>query len=288
LQFCQLASILGEPCELPKAMQMKLRDVYAMAWKERRGLGSGWIVNLEPTFNLALGAVGVMEGNEFLPETTLDQRGVAGLQIDSGQRRDDTPWQFQSNDQIEIEVQAGAKAGGKTAAPLEGACNVTVKFGREAGAGIHAAAMWWNSYADMGLVRGAIVQAARDGRLHKGESIVVTQQLTGPGILFTSQGNNASLVVTASVDVQSGIVPPVSSLAGKLSLLNSSAGAQFQSFANGTVLAARVLYLGWRGWFWWRDFEAYGALDVDRDQIEEALIRPSEGENDDEYFGLVR
>ena len=36
---------------------MILRDVYAKARIERRGLGEGWIVNLEPTFNLALGAV---------------------------------------------------------------------------------------------------------------------------------------------------------------------------------------------------------------------------------------
>jgi hypothetical protein len=267
---------------------MALRDVYAKAWKERRGLGSGWIVNLEPTFNLPIGAVGIVDGNEFRHETTLEQRGVSGLQLDTHQRRNDTPWQFQSDNEIKLDVQAGAKGGAKAAARLKGSCNVTVKFGSEAGTSIHAAAMWWNSYADMGHVRSAVVEAARDGRLRKGESIVVTQQLTGSGVLFTSEGNNASLTVTASVNVPSNVVPPVSSLAGRLRLLNSSAGAQFQTFSEGSVLAARVLYLGWRGWFWWRDFEAYGALDVDRDQVEEAVIRPVEGDNDDEYFGLVR
>ncbi|CCD93213.1 hypothetical protein BRAO375_2460034 [Bradyrhizobium sp. ORS 375] len=140
----------------------------------------------------------------------------------------------------------------------------------------------------MGAVRAAIVDAARKGRLHKGESIVVTQQLTGAGIVFTAEGHNASLVAAASVDPVGGTVPPIGSLAGKLSLVNSSAGAQFQSFADGSVLAARLLYLGWRGWLWWRDFEAYGAIGNDPDQIEETTMRPVEGDLEDEYFAIVR
>jgi hypothetical protein len=166
--------------------------------------------------------------------------------------------------------------------------NVTVKFGKEAGASIHGNAMWWNGYADLGAVRAGITDAARKGRLRKGESIVVTQQLTGAGIVFTAEGHNASLVAAASVDAGVGAVAQIGSLAGKLGLVSSSAGAQFQSFADGSVLAARILYLGQRGWLWWREFVAYGAVETDPDQIEETVMRPVEGDGDDEYFAIVR
>lgn len=265
---------------------MALRDVFADAWRDSRGLGSGWIVNLEPTFNLALGAVGVVDGDEFHPESSLELRGITGLQRDLNQKRSDTPWQFQSNDQISIQVDAAVASPGPGGLPVQ--CNLSVNFGRDAGASIHGTAMWWSGYADLGVVRAEIVDAARTGRLHKGESIVVMQQLTGPGILFTAEGRNASLVAQAAVDPGRGTVPQIGSLAGKLGLVSASAGAQFQSFADGSVLAARVLYLGRRGWLWWRDFEAYGAVGMDRDQIEETVIQPVEGDGDDQYFALVR
>jgi len=60
-----------------------------------------------------------------------------------------------------------------------------------------------------------------------------------------------------------------------------------QSFADGTVLAARLLYLGTRGWLWWRRFEAYGALPTDADEIEETVMQPQEGDGPDEYFALL-
>lgn len=268
-------------------MLMTLREVYATAWIKRRGLGEGWIINQEPTFNLALGAVGVVSGTDFHPETTLELRGVTGLQLDSNQRREDTPWQFQSNDQIEVRIGSSGKTSGALKAIGHARWNVSVKFGQESGASIHGTAMWWNGYADLGVVRASIVDAARKGRLHKGESVVVTQQLTGAGIVFTADGQNASIDASASVDLAPGTVPAIGSLAGKLGLIHSSAGAQFQSFAGGSVLAARVLYLGRRGWLWWRDFEAYGALETDPDQIEETVLSPVEGDRDDAYFGLV-
>jgi hypothetical protein len=264
-----------------------LRDVYAQAWTKRRGLGEGWIVNLEPTFNLALGAVGVVSNGDFHPETTLELRSVTGLSVDRNQQRKDTPWQFQSNDEIEVRMGASGKSSGVSNAVGAARWDVAIKFGREAGASIHGTAMWWNGYADIGVVRASIVDAARKGRLHQGESIVVTQQLTGAGVVFTAEGRNASIEASASADVGPGAVPPIGSLAGKLSLVKSSAGAQFQSFADGSVLAARLLYLGRRGWFWSRDFEAYGALDVDPDQIEETVLKVIEGDGDDEYFALI-
>jgi hypothetical protein len=266
---------------------MTLRDVYAKAWIKRRGLGEGWIVNLEPTFNLALGAVGLVSGMDFQPETTLDVRGIAGLKLDSNQKREDTPWQFQSNDQIAIDMQSSGKTARAAKAVGQASWDLTVSFGQESGASIHGTAMWWSGYADLGIVRASIVDAARGGRLHKGESIVVTQQLTGPGIVFTAEGRSGSIKMSASADATVGAVPSIGSLAGKLSLANSSAGAQFQTFAEGSVLAARLLYLGYRGWFWRRDFEAYGALGVDPDQIEETVMKPVAGDGDDEYFAMV-
>jgi hypothetical protein len=264
-----------------------LRDVYAQAWVKRRGLSDGWIVNLEPTFNLALGAVGVVSSSDFRPETTLELRGVTGLQVDTGQQRQDTPWQFQSNDQIEVQVGSSGKTSGVSGAVGRADWNVAVKFGREAGVSIHGTAMWWNGYADIGVVRTKIIEAARNDRLHQGESIVVTQQLTGAGIVFTAEGHNASIEASASADVAPGAAPSIGSFAGKLALVKSSAGAQFQSFTEGSILAARVLYLGRRGWLWWRDFEAYGALQIDPDQIEETLMKPVEGDGHDEYFALI-
>jgi hypothetical protein len=261
---------------------MPLQEIYAQEWANRRGLGPGWIVNLEPTYNLSLGAVGIVDGAYFNGETTLDLRGVTGLQLDTNQRRDDKPWQFQSNSDISVGLSSSGTVAKKANWDLK------VNFGRAAGASIHGTAMWWNGYADLGLVRSAIVEAAQDGRLHKGESIVVSQQLTGSGVLFVAEGNNASLQATASVAIApGGVTPPIGSLSGGLSLVNSSGGAGMQSFGDGTVLAARLLYLGRRGWFWSRKFEVYGVLPIDEGQIEEMFMQPEEGDGPDQYFALV-
>lgn len=266
---------------------MSLRELYAKAWAQRRGLGPGWIVNLEPTYNLELGAVGVVSGIDFQPETTLSQRGVTGLAEDSLQQRANTPWQFQSNDQISVEIASTGLTSGGAVAVGDAGWEVTVNFGADSGASIYGTAMWWRGYADIGIVRAAVVSAARAGRLHKGEAIVITQQLTGPGVLFTAEGHNASLRASASVNLSPGCVPAIASLGGKLSVVRSSAGAQMQAFSDGAVLSARVLYLGFRGWLWWRDFEAYGASSIALDQVEEVAMKPVEGDGDDQYFGLV-
>jgi hypothetical protein len=267
---------------------MSLRELYARAWTERRGLGPGWIVNLEPTYNLDLGAVGVVSGIDFRAETILERRGVSGLLEDSTQQRLDTPWQFQSNDHIEVEIGSSGRTSGAAAATVgDVGWEVTVRFGKEAGASIYGTAMWWRSYADIGTVRAAVVDAARMGKLHKGESIVISQQLTGRGVLFTAEGKNASLRAIATADLSPGTMPTIASLGGKLNVVKSAAGAQLQAFADGAVLSARLLYLGYRGWLWWRDFGAYGAFPLDLDQVEETVMLPVEGDRDDEYFALV-
>jgi hypothetical protein len=94
---------------------MSLRELYAKAWAQRRGLSPGWIVNLEPTYNLDLGAVGVVSGIDFLPETTLSQRSVTELAEDSLQQRSDSPWQFQSNDLIRVEIGSSGQTSGGAA-----------------------------------------------------------------------------------------------------------------------------------------------------------------------------
>jgi hypothetical protein len=266
---------------------MSLHDVYARAWVKKRGLGPGWIVNLEPTYNLKLGTVGIVDGQYFGRETTLKRRGVTGLKPDGDQRRDDTPWQFNSNDKIHVAVSASGGTSGVAKAAGEANWNVTVSFGKTAGASIHGAAMWWNEYADLGIVRTEILKAAREERLHKGESIVVAQQLTGPGVVFLAEGKEASLTAAASVKVAAGTTPPVSSFSGKLSVTASSNGAQFQSFADESVLAARLLYLGERGWLWWRRFEVFGTDAESMDRAEMRLMQPREGDGEYDYFALL-
>jgi hypothetical protein len=265
---------------------MSLHDTYAEAWKKDRGLPQGWIVNLEPTFNLALGAVGVFDGEAFNGETNLALRGITDLTLDPDQRRTDTPWQFHSNSGISVLL---SSTGGGTVPGGAGKAGwkLNVKFGSNAGASIHGASMWWNGYADLGVVRARIVEAAKSGRLHEGESIVVTRQLTGPGVLFLAEGKNASLTAAVSAKLNAAALPPISSLAGRLTVTKTAGGAQSQVFADGTVLAARLLYLGHHGWLWWRRFEVQGALPLSDREIEEATMRQAEGDGPDEYFALL-
>jgi len=128
---------------------MSLQEVYAQAWIKKRGLGPGWIVNLEPTYNLSLGAVGVVIGQHFNPETSLNLRGVTGLQVDKDQHREATPWQFQSNDGISIDMSSSGTTSGAVGAVAKANWNLEVKFGSTAGAITHGTAMWWNGYADL-------------------------------------------------------------------------------------------------------------------------------------------
>ena len=83
------------------------------------------------------------------------------------------------------------------------------------------------------------------------------------------------------------MTPPVSSLSGKLSLTTSSGGAEFQSFADESVLAARLLYLGKRGWLWWRRFEVFGTGADSMDKAEMKLMQPREGDGEYDYFALL-
>lgn len=262
---------------------MSLQDVYEQAWIQKRGMGTGWIVNLEPTYHLVLGAVGVVDGQYFNPETTLDARGVTGLALDQNQRRDDTPWQFQSDSGISVNL---TSTGAIPEAPGKVGWKLSVKFGKDAGASIHGAAMWWNGYEDLGFVRTAIVEAAKAGQLHEGESVVVAQQLTGTGFMSLAESQNASLTATASLDVSPAALP-IGSLAAHLAVTKHSGGAELRRFADGTVLAARLLYLGHHGWFWWRRFVAYGGRPIDPLEVEETTIRQREGDGPDEYFALL-
>lgn len=265
---------------------MSLHDTYAKAWIRDRGLPAGWIVNLEPSYNLALGAVGVVDGQSFNGETNLVLRGVTGLQEDPDQRRTDNPWQFHSNNDISVTLSSTGAAAVPGSVGKAG-WKLHVKFGSNAGASIHGAAMWWSGYADLGLVRAGIVEAAKSGRLHEGESIVVAQQLTGPGVLFLAQHNNASLTAAVSAQLNAAALPPISSLGGQLTVTKSAGGAQSQVFADGTVLAARLLYLGHRGWLWRRRFEAQGGRPLSDREVEETTMKPVEGDGPDEYFALV-
>ncbi len=269
-----------------------LKQVYAEAWRKHRGLGEGWIVNLEPTYNLALGAVGVVEGDEFRPETTLEQRGVGPLATDgaaSDGAPEPLPWQFQSNDGITVSTEVGATTPAAGGVVGSAALSASISFGSSQGVSIFGTSRWWNGYSDLGVVRREIVAAARAGQLHEGESIVVSQEITGAGVVFTSKGKNASIEVSGSADVAPGGAPSIASLHAGLRVERASGGADYQSFADGSVLAARLLYLGRRGFFWWRDFVAFGAVASHdaRVQVEETLIEPVEGDGDDQYVALL-
>lgn len=272
---------------------MSLREVYADAWAMKRGLGRGWIVNLEPSYALELGAVGVVKGNDFAPETSLAARGITGLDVMNSDPREGTAWDFQSNDEIRVSVGVKGESGGLGSHLGDVGLELSVDFGSEFGVSAHGTGMWWPQFVDVGVVRSRLIDAANTGALHAGESIVVAQQLTGPGVMFTSQGKNGSLTAEASADVGLGGLPSVASLSGKLSVTKSSEGAQIQNLPNRAVLAARVLFLGTRGWFWWRRFEVFGGTELpdnSADQvldIETSVMSPVEGTGENEYFAML-
>lgn len=264
-----------------------LQRVWADAWRKRKGLGDGWIVNLEPVYNLALGAVGVVDGDDFAAETTLELRGVIGLAEDPNQHRQPVPWQFQSNDGISVKLSSDGAVAGPSGAPPPAAWTLNASFGAGEGVSVYGSSQWWRGYADLGIVREALIRAGREGRLHKGESIVVTQHLSGAGLLLTAEGKNASLIAQATAQVAPGATPPIASLSAGLNVTSSSGGAQVQSFADGAVLSARLLYLGKRGFLWWRDFVALGAVELNPDELEDQIMTPVEGDGSDEYFALI-
>lgn len=266
---------------------MSLRDEYARAWQRKEGLNTGWIVNLDPTYPLGLGHVGVVDDNEFHYETDLAARGVGGLELRQPWGLDNTAWALQSNDEIRYSTGLAANTEGQLGAVGEAKIDVKVQFGRSAGVLMHGMAKWWDGFRDLGVLRAQIVQAARDGRLHAGESIVAERQLTGRGVAFIAQGQNASLDAEASASVAPGGLPPIGSLSGNISVAQASAGATLKSFPDGSVIAARVLYLGTRGWFWWREFEVFGAVEASPEEAEEIVMKPEEGDGDDQYFALV-
>ncbi len=267
---------------------MSLREAYEEAWRERYGLPQGWIVNPEPGRTIALGAIGTVDDTGFQYDATLAGRGIGqDLPTDPHQQRQDNPWSFQSHEEIKVGISAAAEVPG--AGPVgDAAFDVDISFGRTAGVSVYGDAKWFSGYADVGVVRTVVVEAARKDLLFKGDSIVVTQQLSGPGLMFLAEGRDAEIHVRGSARVGPGQLPPISKLSGSLGVVSSSGGARYEVVPDGAVLAVRVLQLGRRGFFWWRRFVAYGAAyAADLDQIEETHLTPVEGEGEHEYFALL-
>ena len=262
---------------------MSAKRTFARAWSRARGLGDGWIVNLEPSRNLGLGAVGVLTDGEFQSETTLRNRGVRGLETDVDEQGRGQPWSFQTDRDIRVDVAVGANIVGTESS----SCELSVSFGQQSGVSIHGSGMWWNRYSDLGLVRAAIVAAARESTLHPGEAIVVAQQVTGAGIVFSSEGGSSLIHLSGNFEVPADPFPDVALMASRLRVVRSNGHVHAQSFSDGSVLAARLLYLGFRGWFWWRELTAFGALSRSPEQLEATILEPTEGSGEHQYFALL-
>lgn len=271
---------------------MSLKEEYAQAWRNKKGLGLGWIVNLEPTKDLPLGAVGVVDGEDFRYETTLALRKIVELGTTPDENSDPTPWLFQSNDSSHFSLGNAVTTAGAVGAIGQASWDIGVQFGSSAGAVAWGMSQSWDRYEDIGVVRARLLEAVKEGTLHVGESVVVERQLSGAGFVVTTESANASWNATVSADIAPGGGPDLASASADFAVGNASAATDYKRFGSGSVLAARVLQLGYRGFFWWREVAVFGGVeDIDPAQVEAEVMTGGQSDgwdaDDDQYFLLT-
>lgn len=220
------------------SVHVSLTSTWADAWEKQYGLGPGWFVNTQPNDRIPLGLKGRLLGDTFQQSGPLAQ--LAALLPPQPPAPDNSGWQFQSSSGIHFD---GAVAG-STAAPIDwlGGAKAGVKasFAREAGVLALGTHKWFHRFGDMDQVRAALRQAVADGDLVEGDAVIAELQLTGKGVLFVSQGGEASIEVLAG----GSVAPAGTTLAefsGHFNVARQQGAVAMEQYGDGSTIAARVM-----------------------------------------------
>ena len=262
---------------------MSLTSSYAKAWREQYGLGLGWFVNTQPNDKIALGLKGQLHGDSFGQSGAF--AALSDLVPPPSTPTDNSEWLFQSTTSIsvhsDVEGQTGVNIGW-----LGGAkAGVKASFGTEAGVSALGTHKWFDRFPDLDAVRARLRQAVADGTLVEGDAIVVERQLTGKGVMFVSNGGQASIEATASGSIAPGAVK-IADFSLDLGVTKSQGAVTMEKFDDNSVIAARVMCVGHRGMWWWRKITLFGINPISPEQQEALTFEPVEGDGDNHYFLL--
>ena len=265
---------------------MSLSDVYQDAWIDKYSLPTGWIVNNEPTKEIELGAVGRIDNGIFQRDSTLWLKSISGPEPNNNVRPQvDNAWNFQSNQNIKVNVVLGAQTAEAIKWLADASAGIEASFGKEAGVAIYGTTMWWDGYKDLDVVRLSIVDAAKSGKLQKGQAVVVERQISGKGVMLTAEGTDGAIKAKAKASVAPAHVT-VATLSGNLEVVSTSGQSGVKSFGDDAIISMRILLLGKHGWFWWRRWYVAGATALGPDAEEEMSLNRTEGDQDNQYFAF--
>src|SRR6218665_675821 len=238
---------------------MSLTSAYAKAWQDQYGLPPGWFVNTQPNDEIPLGLKGRLDDDTFQRTSLLTK--LSGLVPTSPGPNDDSEWQFQSSSSIESSAAIEGKTG-QSIAWLAGAkAGVKASFGRSAGVSAYGANKWFDRFPDLDVVKTILRGAVADGSLVEGDAVVVERQLTGKGLMLVSQGGEASIEALADASVAPHGVKIADFSAG-LTVTKQNGAVALEKFGDGSVIAARVMHVGHRGMWWWRELVVVGITEI--------------------------
>lgn len=234
-----------------------LGDLYSEAIERKYDFPRGWKANWPPGFDYKLGQVGTIDDEgRFSYDGKLSNYQINAREV-SDPDRADGPWQYQSNEQINIEVGTDAslpawKWLGNAKAGLK------VGFAKSGGLVLAVGSSHVRRLADLDRLRKDFLEAAQAGRLHVGQAVIVEMQVADCGLVIASMDGSGELTAKTNFDVTPSGGPALVSFAADFRLQQASSAVSSQSFPDGFPIAFRVLQLGKRGWFWWRRLVVLG------------------------------
>lgn len=238
---------------------MTLGNIYREAWSGQFGLGRGWIPNWWPGTPIALGTRGVATSEGLRYQGTASDIGV---DVRPGRAENFSgSWEFSSSRDIEASFGVDATVPGWEWLGNAQA-GLSLSFSRGLGMYISAGPMGVERAADVDELSAALLLAAKGGRVAPGQSLVVEVQSTSNAVILASNGGGGEFKAFVNAELgESGALGSVASCAGRLNVHRQSGSLTKQEYPNRVVIAYRVLTLGTRGWWWWREIAVRSAPD---------------------------
>jgi hypothetical protein len=244
---------------------MSLGDVYQDALERVYELPQGWVANWPARFSRRLGEVGRVTPGGFNKDAMLSDKGI-NVSPDPDPGTPGGSWNFQSDKSISVAVNVNASVPGWEFIGSAKA-GLKINFGSSQGIVVGIGSTHQERLVNLDALRPELLAAANSGKLTAGQAIIVEVLIADTGIVVTSEGNNATLVATTNANLGVAGSPSLAAFGVDLSVTSGSHATSQETYPQGFSVAFRVLKLGARGWWWWKQFKVRGIGPIDEEMF---------------------
>lgn len=212
-----------------------------------------------------------MASREFKYLGHVQDYGVS-FTLDLDSPKDGGPWDYSSSNAVDAKLGLDARAPGWGWLGSASA-GLSVSFGTSEGVYLSADSTVVERVANVDKLKSDLLTTAAKQGMPEGQSVVIERQISKKAVLVASEGGTSELKATVSgkVNVNPAAGGAVASLAGRLNFRSKKGSTFLQNFPDEFVLAYRIVTLGERGWWFWRQPAVHGILPLDGSAAEAFL-----------------